>query len=415
MPQSNILVSSIKIVSTNESVTDISSIFKLINIRESIDLPLIRGDINIEDDMGLYEFLPILGQEWIFIELELDNYTTTIEGFVYKVSNFKRINARRSQYTLHFCSYESYLNQTKRVKRSFRNTAVSDIIQDILRNDIKTQKRIIIDPTFGDITYIPTNITPFQSIRELLKLAVSNTNDSSSYIFFENRLGYMIASVSELLTQEPNFTYRYSESVGNNISNNDLDDLSIFFTMENFQIINYVDTFRQATNGMFASQLHTIDLISRNIQTYNYKYHNEFDKVNHLNKLPIYKELPDTSDATVSNQYFNYVNISPNNQRNDYIKANNSDISIDHSNITRLSRIIQSSMMDSYTYKFDIPGNIALVPSNVINVEIPSTSGEIDIILSGNVLITSISHTISGDGSYKQTIETIKDSFSGDI
>ena len=225
----------------------------------------------------------------------------------------------------------------------------------------------------------------------------------------------MIASVSELLTQEPNFTYRYSESVGNNISNNDLDDLSIFFTMENFQIINYVDTFRQATNGMFASQLHTIDLISRNIQTYNYKYHNEFDKVNHLNKLPIYKELPDTSDATVSNQYFNYVNISPNNQRNDYIKANNSDISIDHSNITRLSRIIQSSMMDSYTYKFDIPGNIALVPSNVINVEIPSTSGEIDIILSGNVLITSISHTISGDGSYKQTIETLKDSFSGDI
>ena len=185
MPQSNILVSSIKIVSTNESVTDISSIFKLINIRESIDLPLIRGDINIEDDMGLYEFLPILGQEWIFIELELDNYTTTIEGFVYKVSNFKRINARRSQYTLHFCSYESYLNQTKRVKRSFRNTAVSDIIQDILRNDIKTQKRIIIDPTFGDITYIPTNITPFQSIRELLKLAVSNTNDSSSYIFLK--------------------------------------------------------------------------------------------------------------------------------------------------------------------------------------------------------------------------------------
>ena len=86
-----------------------------------------------------------------------------------------------------------------------------------------------------------------------------------------------------------------------------------------------------------------------------------------------------------------------------------------HSNITILSRIIQSSMMDSYTYKFDIPGNIALVPSNVINVEIPSTSGEIDIILSGNVLITSISHTISGDGSYKQTIETIKDSFSGDI
>ena len=114
----------------------------------------------------------------------------------------------------------------------------NNIIQDILRNDIKTQKRIIIDPTFGDITYIPTNITPFQSIRELLKLAVSNTNDSSSYIFFENRLGYMIASVSELLTQEPNFTYRYSESVGNNISNNDLDDLSIFFTMENFQIIN---------------------------------------------------------------------------------------------------------------------------------------------------------------------------------
>ena len=77
--------------------------------------------------------------------------------------------------------------------------------------------------------------------------------------------------------------------------------------IEDFYSFKLTDTLDANTMGMFASQLHTVDLISRNIQTYDYDYFSEFDKMDHLNSIPLYKSLSDTSDSSQGNQYFNYV------------------------------------------------------------------------------------------------------------
>ena len=89
-------------------------------------------------------------------------------------------------------------------------------------------------------------------------------------------------------------------------------------------------------------------------------------------------------------------------------------MTVDFSSRTRLRNKIQNSMIDAYAFKLIIPGNILLYPSNVIHLNIISNlTGEKDIMLSGNVLVTSITHIISGaERTYKQVIETTKDSHS---
>ena len=101
-----------------------------------------------------------------------------------------------------------------------------------------------------------------------------------------------------------------------------------------------------------------------------------------------------------------------NNQTHTYVTKYNPNRSIDHSSLTRLQSIMHIDMLNSYVYNFSIPGNIALVAGSIIDVQISSFQRkELDIILSGKVLITSVTHVISGNGTYKQSIETAKDSF----
>ena len=85
---------------------------------------------------------------------------------------------------------------------------------------------------------------------------------------------------------------------------------------------------------------------------------------------------------------------------------------VDFSSRTRLRNKIQNSMIDAYAFKLVIPVNMLLYPSNVIHLNITSNlTGSKDNMLSGNVLITSITHIISGaERTYKQIVETTKDS-----
>jgi len=410
MYQSKVTVRSIKIVANENSITDISSIFTSLNIRESIDIPTINGDITIQDEMGVYAFLPIIGQELISIEFDDGDITSVVNGFVYKISHFKKETPQRSRYVLYFSSYEQFVNQGKRIRRSFKSMTPSDIIVDILRNDIKTTKKIVTERTSGDINYIAPNVTPFRAIKQLLKMSVSGNKDNSNYVFFENRISYIIAPVSSLLHQTPAFNYIYGDRVEDDTSSSP-------FMIEDFDSFKHTDTLDANTKGMFASQLHTVDLISRNIQTYDYDYFSEFDKMDHLNSIPLYKSLSDTSDSSQGNQYFNYVDngMVEGNEKNEYVKSFDPNMLAVESSKTRLRNIIQNSMMDAYVYRIKIPGNISILPSTVINVEFPSSETEgVDPIISGNVLVTSVNHLITGGGLYKQTIETVKDSHIGD-
>ena len=238
-------------------------------------------------------------------------------------------------------------------------------------------------------------------------MSVSVHNDNSNYVFFENRNGFHVAPLSSFLTTSSSFSYSYINK------GDDIKSPSAFFEIENFKFIKHTDTLDSVTRGTFSSQLHTVDLISRDIKSNDYTYHNEFNKIDHLNDNPLYKNISEVGDPKKGNQYFDYVDNGTvtNNEKNEYVKSFDPNMITIESSKTRLRSIIQTSMMDAYVCRITIPGNISLLPSTIINVSFPSRiDGEVDPLLSGNALITSVNHLITGGGSYKQTIETLMDS-----
>ena len=415
MLPSQIDVTSVKIFASENNGVDVGYIFSSLRIRESIVHEFISGDITIEDDSNLYESLPIIGQEVIKITIKHNDVEETISGFVYALKEFQKMDARRSTYILYFVSVEKYYNQNNRVARAFTNTAPHEIIKGIFEADISTNKRVLIEAMSGNISYVAPNITPIRTIRSVLTQCESLDNKTSYFLFFENRKGFVIASLASLLSQKPIYEYGYNENIGGR-NENTTSERHEAFTIENFQVMKQTDTFSAISNGMFASQLRSIDLITRkygtNDEIYNYDYHTEFKTFRHLNSTPLYKKLTGISDNAEGRQYFAYSNEKA--LENDYVKANQSDMTVDFSSRTRLRNKIQNSMIDAYAFKLIIPGNILLYPSNVIHLNIISNlTGEKDIMLSGNVLVTSITHIISGaERTYKQVIETTKDSHS---
>jgi hypothetical protein len=75
------------------------------------------------------------------------------------------------------------------------------------------------------------------------------------------------------------------------------------------------------------------------------------------------------------------------------------------------------SELRSNVVKFTIPGDTNIFAGDVIEILLPSTTGEseeMDMYMSGNFLITAIHHKINNAG-YEMTIECYKDGFDFDI
>ena len=284
MLPSQIDITSVKIFPTEGIGIDVGYVFSLLRIRESIVHEFISGDITIEDESNLYETLPIVGQEQIQITIRHNDTEELIVGVVYALKEFQKIDARRSSYKLFFVSIEKYFNQNNRVARAFTNTAPHDAINSIFKSDIITKKRIIIEAMSGNISYIAPNITPFQTIKSILRQCESLSNNTSNFLFFENRKGFIITSMASLLTQKVSYEYGYKENIGgDNVDTTS--ERHDAFTIENFQVIKQTDTISAMSNGMFASQLRSIDLITReygtNNEIYDYDYHTELDTFAH--------------------------------------------------------------------------------------------------------------------------------------
>ena len=209
MLPSQIDITSVKIFAAEDVGVDVGYVFSSLRIRESIVHEFVSGDITIEDESNLYESLPIIGQEQIQITINHNDINEVIVGMIYGIKEFEKIDARRSSYRLYFVSIEKYYNQNNRIARAFKNTAPHDIIGSIFKADVPTKKGVLIESMSGNVSYIAPNITPFQTIRNVLRQCESLSTGTSNFLFFENRQGFIIASLASLLNQESLKTIKF--------------------------------------------------------------------------------------------------------------------------------------------------------------------------------------------------------------
>lgn len=198
----NIDILNISIVSS-----DVSRAFpfmdqvKEIHIYESIIYPTMFCELNIADTIGLYERFPLTSDEYINIQIKTPG-NENISDYKFAVNNRgdKQYlpNNKMSKFILQLVSPELKSSISTPITKTFKGT-ISELIEEILKEDIGTEKKIIVEPSTGIIDKTIGPRLPFPMIHEHYLDADNRRDNNGVYVFFENKNGYNLVTYEKLL------------------------------------------------------------------------------------------------------------------------------------------------------------------------------------------------------------------------
>lgn len=267
---------------------DISSMYEELNIFDSLLLPVMNGNILINDSVGLSSKLLFDGSESILIDVgkatDVDILKLKKAFRIYKQTDRKTINQTSQVYVLHFVSDEMMFSDQQLITQSYKTT-YSDIVKKILVNYLKTPDNKLsgkFETTTGIRDVVIPNLKPLDAIEWCAKRSIDE-NRSANYVFFENNLGYNFVSLSTLLSQKELFTIKFSPK--NLEQTNVVDDL---LSPRNFEIINQVDKIKTTRSGVNAGTFIGFDPITRSIGVKKINYEDHYSAMKHSNPNPNY-------------------------------------------------------------------------------------------------------------------------------
>ena len=96
------------------------------------------------------------------------------------------------------------------------NDKPSKIVEEILRKNLKTNKKLNIEPTQNNLRYIGNKQKPFYSCVELATKSTPSQSKTpgilAGFFFYETSLGYNFKSIDTLLAQDPRRKYIANET-----------------------------------------------------------------------------------------------------------------------------------------------------------------------------------------------------------
>lgn len=416
----DIVIESLRIISSSGQPQDIVKIVDSINIFENMFLPVITGNMQITDGVGLFTTQNIHGNEYLEIifrrpaegkgEIE-QKYSKVFR--IYKCDNKRPYEGTQNQrYVLHFCSEELIFNNQITLSRKLKSGTATDHVLRICRNDLRINRKKMVPSNFerslGQTELMLTQWKPLDAIDYLCKNSY-NTNEST-FLFFENKDGFNFMSIERLVTRDVIIPLKY------NTAKITKDQTTSAF--ENYNAVmdfNYsrvFDILGQTKNTSYNGKLFTLDLITQNYKEYRYSYLNEYtrrmlmDSNNIASKVSFpFNNARNRSNKALYENYDTEINFWLTNAGNsnlDYFRNKNFR-SID-TNVERtlLQRKAQINQLINSEVDVVVPGNPGLTVGKMVEFELPAFMPEgpnkrmTDPYLSGKYIITALNHTIVG-------------------
>jgi hypothetical protein len=418
--------------SSNSSLVEYVELAKTIanwGISESMNSPFISGFAIINESANMLEDVPLIGEE----EIELtytDFYgeSATHKFFLYAIEDIgpaSSTNDRMMKYTVRFCSVSKLQGDQRSIRKSYNNTKISDIVEDIYNTFIVTDnkdydKPIDIEETEGEQSLVIPNLRSDAAMQFLSRRAYSSKNNTSLYRFFETREKYYFCTpeylvnkygdIEEEIEGEINplyFIYNTVEDntgAGQRIAQQSVND---------FGYGTKVDTFRDMKEGMYRRTITELDPTTRTQIKRDYDYSSEVGD----------KEFPSKVKLTHRQNFLDkYMGAST--QPESYLLTDFPQIGQSTGKLN-MKKPYQH-FYENYTAKpvvdyhfgvnsisMEINGRIELYPGRVVNLELYKMSNtvsgnrEIDHERSGKYLVTDMVSSFAGD-SFKQQIVITK-------
>lgn len=385
-----------------------------IEIYEDMFSTFITGKLYLRDAQEIGNLLPLIGEEVVRIDVqtpsldEADAYKG--EFFIYKMDDKIKTAEREVMYVLHFISKEALIDLNKKLSKAYGGK-VSDIALTLITDKygLESTKQPIVEETNNYTKFVANWWRPTQAIQYAVETAV-NTNNSPSYVFFENKHGLNFVSLETLYVGSPirqrfvwdNYTREISSASGTAVRDIEKDYQRVLNLNDNFGF----DYMERVKSGLYGSELITYDFTTR--QYTHVGYQPSFETTKHLNEHPMYTPNSMARSKAVmiyGSKYYNNFN-------------NFDDVTNTRSVQMRRSLLAQA---EAYRVNITVFGRTDYSAGQRIYMEVPKNAqltkddpDYLNKVLSGNYLIAALCHFITRE-KHECTMELIKDSLMVDL
>ena len=371
------------------------------------------------------EGLPITGGEQVRLKFTDNNGNTVNFGtndnnlYINSITPIPtKSQTTGKSYELILTSKEFIDNEKARVRKCLSGQ-ISDEVESILKDILKTEKDLDIEETKDPLQYIGNNKKPFYVINNLFTKAVSAKDQelgvSAGYLFWETKNGYHFKSIDALLSGKQKKKIIYNESADNKTPKGyDIKALTL-------DTDNRVNVQKKLAQGAYSTRSITIDPFTTQ---YSVKTINAFDNEEKLKlggeKLPTPNDTfaKDGSDAEFSRTTWQLASTGQ-------LHMGKSEEQIEKSKEENLkkSEVVNQSIM-RYNQLFasqitiTIPGEFSLHAGDCVWMDIPEISesenkvcgDEVNKMDGGLYTIADLCHYITAKETYTK-LNLIRDSF----
>ena len=382
----DVRVEKLLITSPRGSLT-LTTSFVSASIYESIFTPGIVCDITVLDSQDIVGNLRLLGDELVeFNMLSPSDARANYKFALYERGEGQQLpNQRAKTYVLKCVSIEAMYAQNEYVQKGYENVLNSEIVEDIAKTYLHTDKQIITEQTRGAQILPVSNFRPYDAINLVKSRSISVENQSSSYVFFETRNGedqiFKFVTIENLFATNPVKSFMQSSAI----------NINALSPNQDRNILSY----------QLPTALSALDRISyggpTRVTTFNFTTLEYNIRDDHAIDTS-FKDGGAGVSTDVSNTFRNrYLN--PRIPPQVFIPVDNSQRPVTY--IPEGTPGLQAyiALLLQNALKIRVPGDFILVPGATINCTFPNnsaTTGNVteDPLLSGKFLISRIHHKI---------------------
>ena len=405
---------------TKVGTENITGLYQELNIYDSMFMPCIRGDILIQDAIGLASKLTLDGSEYISMEISKgdepsDSSTVLKKTFrIYKLGNRSNLNQNSELYILYFISEEMIYSMQKKINQSYKGL-YSDIAQKVLRDNLKVplNKIGIIDKTKGIHNVVVPNLSPFDTLSWLMKRSINNENLPNIF-FYENKYGYNFASLSTIVNLPVTTNINFEpKNIGTLRSQE-------FYGARDMILNSQFDLMENISNGVYAGKFIGLDPLTRKVNIAKIDYLQTYSRTNkHLNSNPNFtggRNREGKDSAQMFDSKISLYSFETERDKSDWVKTNEIQtgkiIDDTHSYVFQRAPILTNLLQT--TIHLNVPGNFAFTSGTVVRLKMPlravgTNNDNKDATLDGKYIITAARHMIKGD-IHETVIEVVTDS-----
>jgi hypothetical protein len=405
--------------------------FVELTLYQSIFEPVMKAEMLINDNIGLFVNYPFTGEEIITVTysqnsdvLATDSNLTKLQFIIRGVRSVAMSDRARSlMFIVDLTSVEFLQNTRKNVSHAFNDRVenmAETVYDEYIKNDTQEQfgqktkfkcnpKPFNKEKSLKIRSLIVPNLRPFQAIQWLAKHAVSENSDTNFlYLFYEDNEAFNFVTIQKLIKDTRDLykdyknnkdnrpkTYKYVSDIeqGMKLSKDDSDD--ILYQITNIANNKRFSSIEKIAGGYYQNELFEISLLQKSFES-TVKEISSNRGTNHLadNLLNTEPYINYVKNKKVGTEYSNRIR---------YIVNNYEDLS--EQNKTQPANRLKFGEATRYTYALNqidytitVPANMKLKAGQVIYCELPEMHGfndvQTDQYISGFFIITEVKQVL---------------------